>query len=44
MLIINIINETWFESHSAEILGICMFAGLCAYMIWDSMRAKVEVD
>jgi hypothetical protein len=39
---INLINEAWFESHAAEILGLGMFAGLCAYMIWDSMRAKVE--
>jgi putative OPT family oligopeptide transporter len=41
---IDLINTEWFESHSAEILGICMFALLCAYMIWDSMRAKVEED
>ena len=41
---IKLINAAWFESHSAEILAICMFALLCAYMIWDSMRAKVEED
>ena len=41
---INLINEAWFESHGAELLALGMFAGLCAYMIWDSMRAKVEED
>jgi putative OPT family oligopeptide transporter len=39
---ISLINEAWFESHAAEILALCMFAALSAYMIWDSMRAKVE--
>lgn len=39
---INWVNKAWFESHSAEILGLIMFAGLCFYMYWDSMRAKRE--
>jgi hypothetical protein len=39
---INWVNKEWFESNSAEILGLVMFALLCAYMIWDSMRAKAE--
>jgi len=39
---ISLVNEVWFESHAAEILAICMFACLCVYMIWDSMRAKVD--
>jgi putative OPT family oligopeptide transporter len=39
---INFVNEAWFESHSAEILGLVMLAVICAYMIWDSMRAKPE--
>ncbi|MEJ5263675.1 MAG: OPT/YSL family transporter, partial [Ignavibacterium sp.] len=39
---IDLVNKEWFESHGAEILGIIMFAALCAYMIWDSMRAKIE--
>jgi len=38
----NWINKEWFESHSAEILGLVMFALICAYMIWDSLRAKKE--
>lgn len=41
---INLINEAWLESHGSEMLAIGMFAGLCAYMIWDSMRAKVEEE
>jgi len=38
----NWVNNEWFESHSAELLALVMFAVICAYMIWDSMRAKVE--
>jgi len=32
----------WNETHSAELIGIIMFAVICIYVIWDSMRAKVE--
>lgn len=32
----------WFESNSAEVLSFVMFALLCLYTIWDSMRAKKE--
>ncbi|MCE1166260.1 MAG: oligopeptide transporter, OPT family [Bacteroidetes bacterium] len=39
---INFVNEAWFESHSAEILGLVMLAVICIYMIWDSLRAKPE--
>jgi putative OPT family oligopeptide transporter len=38
----NWVNLEWFESHSAELIGIIMFALLCVYMIWDSMRGKPE--
>ena len=38
----NWVNHEWFESHSAEILGLVMFSGIVIYMIWDSMRAKKE--
>ncbi len=38
----NWVNNVWFESHQAELLALVMFAVICAYMIWDSMRAKVE--
>ena len=41
---INWVNKEWFESNSAEILGLIMFALLCTYMIWDSMRAKPEAE
>ncbi len=38
----NWVNTEWFESHSAELIGIVMFALLCAYMIWDSLKGKPE--
>jgi putative OPT family oligopeptide transporter len=38
----NWVNNAWFESHPAELLALVMFAVICAYMIWDSMRAKIE--
>ena len=39
---INMVNSEWFESHSAELLAIIMFAILCAYIIWDSLRGKPD--
>ncbi len=39
---INWVNAEWYESHSAELIALIMLALLCGYMIWDSMRAKVE--
>lgn len=39
---INFVNAEWFESHSAEILGFVMFTVLCAYLIWESLRAKPD--
>jgi putative OPT family oligopeptide transporter len=39
---LNIVNKEWFESNSAEILAIVMFTILCAYMIWETLRAKKE--
>jgi putative OPT family oligopeptide transporter len=41
---INFVNEAWFESHSAEILGLVMLGVICAYFIWDSLRGKPEED
>ena len=32
----------WAESNSASVLALIMFALLCAYIIWDAMRAKTE--
>jgi len=39
---VDLVNKEWFASHSAELVSIIMFAVLCAYMIWETMRAKVE--
>ena len=38
----NWLMTEWFESNSAEVLSVVMFALLCLYTIWDSMRAKKE--
>jgi putative OPT family oligopeptide transporter len=38
----NWVMTEWFESNSAEVLSFVMFALLCFYTIWDSMRAKKE--
>ncbi|MBS4033016.1 MAG: oligopeptide transporter, OPT family [Ignavibacterium sp.] len=38
----NWVDAEWAESHSAELLGIVMFAVICVYMIWDALRGKVE--
>ncbi|MBZ0178279.1 MAG: oligopeptide transporter, OPT family [Melioribacteraceae bacterium] len=34
--------EAWAETHGAEMLALVMFALVCAYMIWDSLRAKKD--
>ncbi|MBI5404103.1 MAG: oligopeptide transporter, OPT family [Ignavibacteriae bacterium] len=39
---INFVNEAWFESHSAELIALVMFLVIAAYMIWDSLKAKVN--
>ncbi|MDL1893737.1 oligopeptide transporter, OPT family [Sphingobacteriales bacterium CHB3] len=38
----NWVNLEWMESHAAELVALVMFAGICAYMIVDAMRAKAE--
>lgn len=38
----NWVNTEWFESHSAEILGLVMFLLISLYMIWDTLKAKKE--
>lgn len=38
----NWVNMEWFESHSAEILGLVMFLLIASYMIWDTLKAKKE--
>jgi len=40
----NWVNYEWAESHSAELIGFVMFALLCAYMIWDSLRGKPDTE
>jgi len=39
---VNFINQEWFESNAAGIIGFVMFLVICGYIIWDSLRAKVE--
>ena len=39
---LNWVNYEWAESHAAELIGIVMFALLCVYMIWDSLRGKPD--
>lgn len=41
---ITLLNVEWFESHSAELLALVMFLVICAYMVWDSLRAKKEEE
>jgi putative OPT family oligopeptide transporter len=41
---LDIVNKEWFESHSAELIAIIMFAVLCAYFIWETFRAKKEEE
>ena len=41
---LNWVNFEWAESHSAELIGLVMFAVLCAYMIWDSLRGKPDSE
>ncbi len=38
----NWINESWAEGDGAIWLALGMYILLCAYLIWDSMRAKKE--
>ncbi len=38
----NWVNMEWFESHSAEMLGLVMFLLISVYMIWDTLKAKIE--
>jgi hypothetical protein len=39
-----VVNQKWVESHAAEGLAIVMFTILCLYMIWETLRAKKEVE
>ena len=37
---INFVDGAWYDSNAAEIVGIVMFAGLCGYLVWESMRKR----
>ncbi len=39
----NWVNTEWFESHSAELLGLVMFLLISIYMIWDTLKAKKDM-
>ena len=39
----NWINDAWANSDSAIWLSLVMFALLCGYLVWDSMRAEKEL-
>ncbi|MCE1189511.1 MAG: oligopeptide transporter, OPT family [Ignavibacteria bacterium] len=39
---INWVNEKWITTHEAELFGLIMFLAISMYMIWDSLRAKVD--
>jgi putative OPT family oligopeptide transporter len=39
---VNLMNQKWVESTDAEWLALVMYGALIGYLIWDSMRAKVE--
>ncbi len=41
---INFVNAEWFASNAAEAIAILMFAVICGYVIWESMRAKPDID
>ncbi len=39
---IDLFMGSWAESNGAQWLAIVMFLVLCAYMIWHTLKAKVE--
>ena len=39
----NWINDAWANSNGAIWLSLVMFALLCGYLVWDSMRAEKEL-
>ena len=39
---INFVNNEWFESNPAQILGLGMFVVICGYLVWESLRGKPE--
>jgi putative OPT family oligopeptide transporter len=41
---INFVNPEWFESNSAQILGLIMFFTICGYIAWESLKGKPDVE
>ena len=41
---INYVNAEWFTSNAAEALALLMFAVICGYVIWEALKAKVDVE
>jgi putative OPT family oligopeptide transporter len=41
---INILNSTWQGSHSAEAIAIIAYLGIIAYLIFDCLKAKKEIE
>jgi len=39
---INLMNDAWMESAGAEWLALVMYGAVIGYLIWDSLRAKLE--
>lgn len=39
---INLMNQKWVESTGAEWLALVMYGALIGYLVWDSMRVKLE--
>jgi len=39
---INVMNTQWVESAGAEWLALVMYGAVIGYLIWDTMRAKVQ--
>ena len=39
---INVMNQAWMESAGAEWLALVMYGAVIGYLIWDSLRAKLE--
>jgi hypothetical protein len=38
----NVMNEVWLESDGLEWLALMMSGAVIGYLIWDSLRTKLE--
>ncbi len=41
---INYVNNEWFESNGAQILGLGMFLVICGFLIWEALKGKPDED